>query len=119
MVYAYTGPCSTIKTDVLSRFRHDSNILTPFYLHFAVTHCSRETFSVQNKSVFSRGPRLSTWHCLHIVAERRRLLSIDISCPPGAQQQTCRTQLLPLIDGTDKRTDGRSIVSKTLLRQCQ
>jgi len=34
-------------------------------------------------------------------AERRHLLSIDISCPPGAQQQTRRTPLLLSIDGTD------------------
>jgi len=45
---------------------------------------------------------------------RRRLLSIDISCPYGAQQQTRRTLLLLLIDGTDRETDGRSTVSQTL-----
>jgi len=36
--------------------------------------------------------------------ERRRLPSVDISCPRGAQQQTCRTPLLLSIDGTDGRT---------------
>jgi len=36
-------------------------------------------------------------------AERRRLLSIDISCPPGAQQQTRRT------GQTDGRTPDRYI----------
>jgi len=35
-------------------------------------------------------------------AERR---AIDISRPPGAQQQTCRTLLQRSIDGTDGRTD--------------
>jgi len=50
-------------------------------------------------------------------AERRRLqlvrgagdqqLSIDISCPHSAQQQTRRTSLLLSIDGRDRRTDGR------------
>jgi len=58
-------------------------------------------------------------------AERRRLLhsaaaaagrpavqqSIDISCAPGAQQQTHRTPLLRSTDGTDRRTDGHSTVS--------
>ena len=44
-------------------------------------------------------------------AERRRLLSTDISCPRGAQQQTGRTPLLLSIDGsgTDRRTDGRTL----------
>jgi len=37
-------------------------------------------------------------------AERRRLLSVDISCPLGAQQQTRRTPLS--IDGTDRRMDA-------------
>jgi len=41
-------------------------------------------------------------------AERSRLLSIDISCPRGAQQQTRRTPLLLLIDRTDRQTDGRT-----------
>ena len=35
---------------------------------------------------------------------RRRQLSIDISCPQGAQQQTSRTPLLLSVDGTDGRT---------------
>jgi len=42
-------------------------------------------------------------------AERRRLLSIDISCLRGAQQQTRHTPLLLSIDGTDRQTDGRSM----------
>jgi len=45
-------------------------------------------------------------------AERRHLLSIDISCLRGAQQQTRRTpRLLLSIDGTDRRTEGRWTVS--------
>ena len=40
-------------------------------------------------------------------AQRRRLLSTDISCPRGAQQQTCRTPLLLSIDGRDRQTDAR------------
>jgi len=42
-------------------------------------------------------------------AERRRPpLSTDISCPPGAQQQTRRTPQRLSNDGTDRRTDGRT-----------
>jgi len=33
--------------------------------------------------------------------------TIDISCPPGAQQQTRRTPLLLSIVGTDRQTDAR------------
>jgi len=40
---------------------------------------------------------------------RRPPLSIDISCPRGAQQQTRRTPLLLSIDGTDGQTDGRTL----------
>jgi len=40
-------------------------------------------------------------------AERRHLLSIDISCPHGAQQQTRRQPLLPWIDGADRWTLDR------------
>jgi len=40
-----------------------------------------------------------------VVAGRRRLLSIDISYPQGAQQQTRRRRLLLSIDGTYRRTD--------------
>jgi len=41
-------------------------------------------------------------------AERR---AIDISRPPGAQQQTCRTLLQRSIDGTDGPRDGRNFFS--------
>ena len=39
---------------------------------------------------------------------RRPPLSIDISCPPGPQQQTSRTLLQRSIDGTDRWTYGRT-----------
>jgi len=42
---------------------------------------------------------------------RRPPLAIVISCPRGAQQQTRRTLLLRLIDGTDRRTDGQPTVT--------
>ena len=38
---------------------------------------------------------------------QRPPLSIDISCPRGAQQQTHRPPLLHSIDGTDRQTDAR------------
>jgi len=40
---------------------------------------------------------------------RRPPLSIDISCPHGAQQQTRRTPRLRSNDETDGRTDGRTL----------
>ena len=42
-------------------------------------------------------------------AARRPQLSIDTSCPQGAQQQTRWSPLLRSIDGTDRRKDGRPI----------
>ena len=79
-----------------------------------------------NKSVFSFLRQLSTRHCPHVLlqsavccwapccgaaaAECRRLQqSIDMSRPPGAQQQTRRTPVLRSIDGTNIRTDGRTL----------
>jgi len=44
-------------------------------------------------------------------------LSIDISCPHGAQQQTRRTLLLRSNDGTGRRTDGRTD-TRSLPRSC-
>ena len=43
-----------------------------------------------------------------LLGARRPPLSIDISCPHGAQQQTRRTLLLRSNNGTDGRTDGRT-----------
>jgi len=45
------------------------------------------------------------------VAPLRRLLSIDMSCPRGTQQQTRHIPSLLLIDGTDRRMEGRSTIS--------
>jgi len=71
--------------------------------------------------VTSLVPRLSTWHCPRLLlsadrstagtvtAMRRRLLSIDISCPRDAQQQTRLRPLLLSINGTDRRTDRRTL----------
>ena len=42
-------------------------------------------------------------------AARRPQLSIDTSCPQGAQQQTRWSPLLRSIDGTERRKDGRPI----------
>jgi len=41
-------------------------------------------------------------------AAQRPQLSIDISSPQGAQQQTRRPPLLLSIEGTERRTDGRT-----------
>ena len=43
-----------------------------------------------------------------LLGARRPPLSIDTSCPHGAQQQTHRTPLMRSNDGTDRRTDGRT-----------
>ena len=55
----------------------------------------------------------SSLRCQHDTARSRcsapRLLAIDISCPRGALLQTRRTPLLLSIDGTDGRTDGRTL----------
>jgi len=44
---------------------------------------------------------------------RRPSLSIDISCPRGAQQQTRRTLLQRSIDGTDRQTDRQTDAHRT------
>ena len=49
--------------------------------------------------------------CGAVATERRRLLTIDISCQPSAQQQTFRTPLLLSLDGTDRRMDGSRLGS--------
>ena len=36
-------------------------------------------------------------------------LSVDNSCPQGAQQQTSRTPPLLSIDGTDRQTNGQTL----------
>ena len=71
-----------------------------------------------NKPVFSFLRQLKTWHCLHLLLSavlRRRccwaptvLQSIDVSCPPGAQQQTTSSGVLRANNGTDGQTDGRT-----------
>jgi len=46
-----------------------------------------------------------------LLGARRLPLSIDVSRPPGPQQQTRCTPQLRSIDGTDRQTDGRWTVS--------
>ena len=48
---------------------------------------------VTNKSIFSFLHTLTTWHYPHspAAAAARRQQSVDVSCPPGPQQQTCRS----------------------------
>ena len=52
-----------------------------------------------------------------LLGARRPPLSIDISCPPGAQQQTRRTPLLRSIDGIDRQTHRRTDI-RPLHRPC-
>jgi len=73
--------------------------------------------------VFSFLRQLTTWHCSHLLlnAVLLRRLAIDISHPPGPQQQTRRIGMQRSIDGTDGRTPYRytdpatyyQLVSKT------
>jgi len=71
----------------------------------------------QNKSLLSLVPRpalsvmLTALLSAPAAGTRRRCpqLSIDISCPQGAQQQTRRPPLLLSIDGTDRRTYTRPL----------
>jgi len=44
-----------------------------------------------------------------VATERLRLLSINISCPRGAQQQTRWRPLLLSMDGKERRTDRRTL----------
>ena len=61
------------------------------------THTHTHTTSA---SSFLR--RLTTWHCSHLL-----LQSIDISWPPGPQQQT-RRNVRAAAEWWDRRTDGRT-----------
>jgi len=69
-------------------------------------------YNGQYKSVFNTSAVTVT--LLAFAAERRRLLSIDMSYPQGAQQQTRRTPLLLSIDRTDGRTLDRFIDPHTV-----
>ena len=55
----------------------------------------------------SRAGLLQSCVCVTIAGQQ----SIDISWPPGAQQQTRRTLLQRSIDGTDRQTDGHRTVT--------
>jgi len=67
------------------------------------------TLTVRNK--FVQLPTSADNVTLFAFAAVRRAAatSIDISCPPGPQQQTRRTLVQRSIDGTDRRTDGRTL----------
>ena len=65
----------------------------------------------------SRAGLLQSCVCVTIAGQQ----SIDISWPPGAQQQTRRTLLQRSIDGTDRRTDTgplHQILFRILCMQC-
>jgi len=65
---------------------------------------ARHGVAIERRRLLLGEPTAGTRH-------RRPKLSIDISCPHGAQQQTRRKPMLLSIDGTDRRTDRRSTVS--------
>jgi len=83
--------------------------------------CKNIAASAQTKSEFSLLRTLTAWHCPHSPATRRCywLLAvqqpIDISCPPGLQQQTCSSGFAAV--GTDRRTD-RETNTVSLHRPC-
>jgi len=60
------------------------------------------------KSVIRYLRTLTTWHCPHA---RTPLLqhSIDISRPPGPQQQTCNSGSAAVEPCWDRQTDGRTL----------
>ena len=71
----------------------------------------RRPTTVRTSLCSASSPPLSTWHCPHlplsaVAAERRRLISINISCLRRTLLQT-RRMLLLSIDGTDRRADIR------------
>jgi len=70
-------------------------------LHFsAVSRCRLPT-SADNVT-------LLTFADERRVAVRRAPLSIDISCPPGPQQQTRHSGMQLSINGTDRQTDKQT-----------
>ena len=77
-----------------------------------------------NKSVFSFLRTLTTWHCprSHAVATERGRAAIDISCPLGPQQQTCRGGFCCCGPCWDRRTDTYRYIDPalhTIYGQCQ
>jgi len=67
------------------------------------------------KSVLSSVRQLTTWHCPHaarlllqIVGSPAVQQSIDVSWPPGPQQQTRSSGVRLPNGGTDRQTDGRT-----------
>jgi len=60
-------------------------------------------FWENNKSVISYLRTLTTWHCPPLLQQ-----SIDISCPPGPQQQTCSSGFAAVGPCWDRRTPYRS-----------
>ena len=75
------------------QYRHDAWVVSSVHRRMLDTHvqqvCDEPPSSARNKTP-------------HATAARARAASID------RYQQTSRTLLLPSIDGTDRRTDGRT-----------
>ena len=67
------------------------------------------TLTVRNNSVQLPTSADNVTLLAFAAVRRAAATSIDISCPPGPQQQTRRTLVQRSIDGTDRRTDGRTL----------
>ena len=76
-------------------------------------NCNKSVFSLVNSAVNMTLPafaakRRAVALCCGAVAAERPSLSINTSCPRGAQQQTHHTPLLRSNDGTDAWTDRQT-----------
>jgi len=70
-----------------------------------VSECNKSAFSLVNSAVNTALPAFVAECCSAaplLPGARRPQLSLDISCPHGAQQQTRLTPLLRSNDGTDR-----------------
>ena len=70
---------------------------------------------ILNRSVFSFLRTLTTWHCPHspdigaapLCVVQACIQSMDISCRPDPQQQTCSSGFAAVCPCWDRRTQGR------------
>ena len=90
---------NTVLSVALTRWRHSCE--------FIVMRPHAQSCEIERGSV--RSP--SALNVTLPAPAARRPRSIAISCPEGAQQQTRRQPTLLSVDGTDRRTDGRSTVT--------
>jgi len=95
---------------LLSAHKHNNKQLFSGYIFR--TRLTISVLTTNNKSVLSLIPRLSTQRCpqlrhISIDSWYALLAAIDRNLPPVPKlQQDSGMSLLPLIDGTDRKTDG-------------